>query len=423
METKRMSLTGNEAAAWAVRCARVGVNTSFPMGPNQEMLETVQKFIDKGEVSNMKAIIPDNEKSAASLQIGAARIGVRSMHCANSEGILWAASELHYAASSRLPMLLVCPSRSLEPPTTVYCDHDDFLVLRDMGWLMFYCEDSQDIFDTILQAYRIMEQEKVMLPAIVGYDGWETSHASARVDVPDQTSIDAFLPAPDFIRPEKDYLAVDWKERCSGRRYQRGVGGPLFMDIRHRQKIAEAEAAAVIEAVGEEYGNTFDSRHTGMIESHECEGADLVLVAMGIVYPTVKFMVNALRLKGIKIGCVKIRAFRPFPSEQIIGAVENAKLVVTLDRNSITAIFSELGVALYSLLNRNKRPPMLMGKTIGVGGAPITLDLITTIIEEGFEAIEQGKVEKEMEWILEEGMTVKNFLGVDYDPSRHTLAE
>ncbi len=423
MEIKRMSLTGNEAAAWAVRCAKVSVSTSFPMGPNQEVLETVQKFIDKGEVSNMKAIIPDNEKSAASLQIGAARIGVRTMHCVNSEGILWAGSEIHYAASSRLPMLMICPSRALEPPTTVYCDHDDFLVLRDMGWLMFYCEDSQDIFDTILQVYRIMEREKVMLPAIVGYDGWETSHASARVDVPDQESIDAFLPEPDFIKPEKDYLAVNWKERCSQRRYQQGVGGPLFMDIRLTQKKAETGAATVIEEVGVEYGKTFNSRHVGMIESHECQDAELVLVTMGIVYPSAKFMVNALRLKGIKIGCVKIRVFRPFPSEQIIKAVENAKLVITLDRNSITAIYSELGVALYSLLNQNKRPPMLMGKTIGVGGAPITLDLITRIIEEGFENIKRGMVEKEMEWIFQEGMTVKNFLGVDYDPSRHALGE
>jgi pyruvate/2-oxoacid:ferredoxin oxidoreductase alpha subunit len=423
MDITRMSLTGNEAAAWALRCARVSVNTNFPMGPNQEVMETLQKFVDKGEVSNMKLIMPDNEKSAQSLQIGAARIGVRSMHCVNSEGILWAASEIHYAACSRLPMLIVCPSRALEPPTTVYCDHDDFLVLRDMGWLMFYCEDSQDIFDTILQSYKIMEKEQVMLPTIVGYDGWETSHAAARVDMPDQDSIDAFLPAPDFIKPEKDYLAVDWKERCSQRRYQQGVGGPLFMDIRLSQKKAEAGSAAIIEKVGQEYKEAFGSRHTGLINSHACEDAELILVSMGIVYPAVKFMVNALRLKGVKIGCVKVRTYRPFPTAAILEAVGNAKLVVTLDRNSFAALFSELGITLYSLLNQNKKPPMLMGKTIGVGGAPITLDMIGKTIDDGFEAIKQGKVEKEMEWILEKGMTMKNFTGGDFDPTRHAIAE
>jgi len=423
METKRMSLTGNEAAAWAVRCAKVSVNTNFPMGPNQEVMETLQKFVDNGDVTNMKLIMPDNEKSAQSLQIGAARIGVRSMHCVNSEGILWAASEIHYAACSRLPMLVVCPSRALEPPTTVYCDHDDFLVLRDMGWLMFYCEDSQDIFDTILQAYKIMEKEQVMLPVIVGYDGWETSHASARVDIPDQESIDSFLPPPDFIKPEKDYLAVDWKERCSRRRHQQAVGGPLFMDIRRSQKKAEAGSATIIEAVGEEYKKFFNSRHTGLIDSHECEDAELILVSMGIVYPAVKFMVNALRLKGIRVGCVKVRTYRPFPADALIEAAGNAKLVVTLDRNSFAALFSELGVTLYSLLNQNKKPPMLMGKTIGVGGAPITLDMIGDIINEGFENIKQGKVEKEMEWIMEEGMTMKNFTGADFDPSRQTIGE
>jgi pyruvate ferredoxin oxidoreductase alpha subunit len=195
------------------------------------------------------------------------------------------------------------------------------------------------------------------------------------------------------------------------------------MDIRHQQKTAEAESALIIEKVGEEYKKVFNTRHAGLIESHECEDAEMVLVAMGIVYPSVKFMVNALRLKGIKIGCVKIRAFRPFPSAALIKAVENAKLVITLDRNSITAIFSELGVALYSLLNQKKQPPMLMGKTIGVGGAPITLDLIRKIIEEGFENIKQGKVKKEMEWMTQEGMRVRDFFGTDFDPSRHAIAE
>lgn len=415
METARMSLTGNEAAAWAVRRSRVSVATSFPMGPNQEVAETLQKFIDNGEAPGLSVIIPDNEKAASSLQIGAARLGVRTMFCVNSEGILWAASEIHYAACSRLPMLIVCPSRALEPPTTVYCDHDDFISQRDMGWLMFYCEDAQDVFDTVIQAYKVIENHSVMLPAIVGYDGWETSHASQRVNVPAQESIDAFLPAPDFIKPEKDYLARDWKQQCSERRFQEGVGGPLFMDIRYQQKTAEKDSAEIITSVGNEYRERFGGRHVGLIETHECHDAELVIVTMGIVYPSVKYVVDALRRKGLKIGCVKLRVFRPFPSKEVVDAVGNAKLIITLDRNSIAALFSELGGAFYSSLSGANASPMLMGKVIGVGGAPITLDLVSRIIEEGIHTLDSGKVKQDIEWLP--------LFNLKFDPTRHVIGE
>ena len=415
MKTRRMSLTGNEAAAWAARCGRVRVLGSFPMGPNQEVMETAQKFIDKGEAPDLKVIVPDNEKAASSMQIGLSRMGVRSMLCINSEGILWASSEIHYAASSRLPMLIVCPSRALEPPTTVYCDHDDFISQRDMGWLMFYCENAQDVFDTVIQAYKISEHEKVMLPAIVGYDGWETSHAAVRVDIPEQAEIDRFLPSPDFIKPERDYLAVDWKERCSQRRYQQGFGGMQFMEIRYLQKKAEEDSAGIIESVGQEYREMFGSRHVGMIQAYQCHDAEIILISMGIIYPSIKFLVSSLRQKGVKIGCIKIRVFRPFPGKRIVDAIKKARLVITMDRNSIAAIFNEIGAAMYIHPETRANGPMLMGKVIGVGGMPVTLDLISRIVEEGFETLERGQVEKEIEWT-----PIK---GLDFDPTRHVLAE
>jgi pyruvate ferredoxin oxidoreductase alpha subunit len=387
------------------------------MGPNAEVTETLQKFIDNGEVKDLKVLYGDNEKASTSIQIGIARLGVRSLLCINSEGILWAASETHYAANSRLPLLLVCPSRALEPPTSVLCDHDDFMMLRDQGWLMFYCEDPQDVFDTILQAYKIIENESVMLPAIVGYDGWETSHASAGVNISDQDDIDRFLPAPDFVKPERDYLQVDWKDRCQHRRVQHGFGGKDFMDLRYLQKKAELDSAKVIEAVGKEYQELFGSRHVGSLDLHRCEDAEIVLISMGIIYPLLKFVVDALRENGIKIGCVKVRVYRPFPSEALCEAIKNAKLVITIDRNTINALFSEVRAVLYSyqFAKSNGVGPMILGKVMGMGGEPITLEHIGHIAEEGLQAIKLGKVEKELEW-----MPLK---GIEFDPTRDTIAE
>ena len=417
MNMVKMSLTGNEAAAWAVRMARARAAFSFPMGPNAEVTETLQSFIDTGELLNFRVIYGDNEKAASSMQIGITRMGVRSALCINSEGILWAAAELHYAAGCRLPLLLVCPSRALEPPTTIYCDHDDFFVHRDMGWLMFYCENGQDIFDTILQAYKIMENEKVMLPAIVGYDGWETSHASTMVTMPNQEDLDRFLPSPSFIKPEKDYLKTDWQERFSHRRRQHGVSGRDFMEVKYLQKQAEDQSIDVIEAVGKEYGDLFESTYTGMIESYECQDADIILITMGIMYPSVKFVVSALREQGIKIGCIKLRVFRPFPSKAIREAIDNAKLIVSIERNSIGAMFQELKSALYrNTFNDSQSPSrVIMGKIVGIGGAAVPLSVINHIVEEAFNTLQASKIEKELEWF-----PIK---GIDFDPTRDTIAE
>ncbi len=416
MDKRIMSLTGNEAAAWAVRLARARVAFSFPMGPNAEVTETLQGFIDRGEVKDLRIIYGDNEKASTSMQIGVGRLGVRSMLCINSEGMLWATAEIHYAASSRLPLLLVCPSRALEPPTTVYCDHDDFISQRDMGWLMFYCEDSQDVLDTILQVYKVIEDGRVMLPAIVGYDGWETSHASVKVSLPGQEEVDSFLPVPDFIKAEKDYLGVNWKEQCAHRRRQHGYGSSDFMELRYLQKKAEEESVGVIEAVGREYGERFGGLHVGLLESQGCGDAEMILVTMGIVYPSLKFVVNALRAKGVKVGCIKLRVFRPFPGEALREAVKGARLVVAVERNSVGALTSELRAALYSSGDGLKGSgPMVMGRIIGVGGTAIPLQNLGHIVEEGLQVLELGRVEKGMEWY-----PIK---GIDFDPTRDTIAE
>ena len=414
MKKTTMSLTGNEAAAWAVRLARAKLAYSFPMGPNAEVTETLQGFVDRGEVKDLRVQYGDSEKSATSMQIGTARLGVRSALCINSEGLLWATAEVHYAASSRLPMLLICPSRALEPPTTVYCDHDDFITQRDMGWLMFYCEDAQDVLDTILQAYRVAEDRSVMLPVIVGYDGWETSHASVKVDVPAAEEVDAFLPPPSFIKPEKDYLGKDWKEFCSHRRQQYGYGSPFFMELRYLQKRAEWDSVKVIEEVGKEYGERFGSSHVGLLESHRCEDAEVILVTMGIVYPSVKFAVNALRAKGVKVGCVKVRVFRPFPGRALWEAVKGAKVVAAVDRNALAALYEEMQGAFYRCLDGG-RGPLVMGRVMGIGGNAIPLLDIGHVMEECLEALKGGRMEKALDWYP--------IRGIDFDPARDIIAE
>ena len=256
-----------------------------------------------------------------------------------------------------------------------------------------------------------------MLPAIVGYDGWETSHASVKVQLPSQEEVDRFLPTSKFIHPERDYMSPDWKEKFSHRRRQHGFGSASFMEIRYLQKKAEADSIQKIIDVGKEYQATFGRHHAGVLETYRCEDADIILITMGIVYPSVKFVVNALRQKGIKIGGVKLRAFRPFPGQALCETIQNAKVVMTLERNSLAALFTELKAALYSFLGdgSNRPSPAVMGRIVGIGGRPIPLENIGHIAAEGLQALQNGQIEKVLNWYP--------LKPIDYDPTRDTIAE
>jgi len=424
---KRATLTGNEAVAWAMKLARVQVGVHFPIGPADEVMETVRIRIDAGDMPNTRIIQAENEKAVVSCQIGLARMGIRSLFATCTEGLLWPAAEIRYAVGSRLPIMIAIPSRSIEPPTTVYPDHEDFIMMRDMGWLMFYCEDSQDILDTIIQAYKISENRSIMLPAFVGYDGWEVSHGKSRITLPDQEKVDSFLP-PYPMRLEGDYASIDWYERCRSRRLGgarsgdepqgRRFGDEHSMEMKYFQVKALEDAASVIEEVGREYQELFGSNHVGSLETDGCEDAEIILITMGVLAPLVRVTANAYRENGIKVGSVKLRVFRPFPERALCQVVKNAKLVIVVERNCRNAVYTELKSALYTHFIAEKRseaPPMVMGKLAGLGGRWVSPEDIAQIIEEGLGALKAGKIEKSMEWV--------GLRDVSFDPLRDSVVD
>lgn len=405
------TLTGNYAAAHAAKLARVQVGLFFPIGPADEVMETVQELIDAGEMKDAEVLQLENEKSVLSTQIALARLGVRTMFSTCAEGLLWAMAEIRYASASRLPLLIVNPSRAISPPTTVYCDHDDFMIHRDMGWLMFYCEDPQDVLDTVLQAYKVAEDKEVLLPAIVGYDGYGgVSHASYRVTLPDQGKVDAFLPQR-TLKPDKDYALIDWRARFQQRRHQQVRGH--YMDKKYVMVKALEDAKGVIDRVGQEYKAAFGSDNAGRLKTYHCQDAELIIVTMGANTSTARFVVNALRDEGLKVGLVKLRVFRPFPRQELAAAISGAKVVITLERSSLEALFTETRSALYGDGARGR--PLIMGRVVGIGGRDVSQQDIAGIVAEGLQAGKTGKIEKELEWT-----PIK---GLDFDPFEEDVGE
>ena len=223
---KRSTLTGNKAAAHALKLARIQVLCSFPIGPSDEVSEEASRMVQRGEL-DAKLIELEHERSVMNAQITASQSGVRCSFATNSEGLLIAAQQLIFASYARIPIVVVVAHRALEPPAVVRTDDQDTIMYRDIHWLHYHCENAQDVLDTLIQAYRVSEHQEVLLPTFLTYDGWEVSHNSYPVELPSQEAVDQFLP-PFQLPPELDFIKnLDFAAYYSGPR----MSGYGYIDV------------------------------------------------------------------------------------------------------------------------------------------------------------------------------------------------
>jgi pyruvate/2-oxoacid:ferredoxin oxidoreductase alpha subunit len=359
----RQLLAGNYAVAEAVRLARVQLVAAYPITPQTPIYEKLSEMENEGKLKGIM-MRTESEHSAMAACISASLTGVRTFTATASQGIALMHEMLHFASGNRVPVVMVNVNRVLAVPWAFGSDQSDSLSQRDTGWLQFYCEDAQEAFDTVIQAYRIAEQ--VLLPVMVAIDGFFTSHFIEPIEISDQETIDAFLPGFSVpTRFDTDHPA-----------YLSNVVSPSqFMQYRQRGFEDMEKAKTVIRETDREYRRVV-GRGYGMIEAVDTEGAEIVLVTSGAMTSTARVAIQSLRGKGYRAGLLKVKAFRPFPTREVQEALMGIPKVAVIDRNiSIgkEGIFcQELKAALYPL----ERRPIITGYIAGLCGADVSPDMI-----------------------------------------------
>lgn len=376
---------GNHAAAMAANLARVGVATAYPITPQTQAVELLAELHAKGEFRG-QLIRVESEHSAMAALLGAATAGARTFTCTSSHGLAYMHELLHWVAGARLPVVLVDVNRAMASPWNLWTDQSDSLSQRDTGWMQFYCSSNQEILDTVLMAYRIAE--RVNLPAMVVLDGFTLSHTYEPVDVPAQEEVDAFLPPylPKTILDPKNPLT-----------FGALVGPKDYFRLRRRMNADMSLAEKVISEVGADFGKAFGRAYDNL-ESYRCADADIVLVTSGAVGSTANAAVDALREKGLRAGNLRLRTFRPFPTQALKAFLRPGMKLAVVDRNyspGATGIFcSEIKAALYD----GKAPPEVYGYIAGLGGGDITSELLQEIWTEVHDG---SAVENEPAWMEE----------------------
>jgi len=373
---------GSQAVAEAVRLAKVQVISAYPITPQTHIVEILADYVSQGRMK-ARFLRVESEHSCMAALIGAQSMGVRTFTATSSQGLALMHELLHWASGARLPIVMAEVNRALAPGWNIWSDQSDSLSQRDTGWMQFYCEDSQEVLDTTLFAYRLAET--VYLPAMVVLDAFFLSHTYEPVDIPSQEDVDRFLP------PYEPAFQLDTKHPYA---LSPLVTPNAYMEMRHEMSAAMEDVLGLYDGLEEEMFRAFGRRY-GMVEAIECRDARVVFVTSGTVTSTARIFLKKLRERGEKVGVLKVKLFRPFPTEEVRRALAGVPTVVVVDRNcsfGLGGIFAqEIRAALCNVPGERR----VYGYIAGLGGRDITEELL----EEIYGEVTEGKgPERENIW-------------------------
>ena len=380
----RERLSGNEAAAIAMKQINPDVVAAFPITPSTEIPQYFSTFVNNGEVDT-EFVAVESEHSAMSACIGAEAAGGRAMTATSANGLSLMWEMIYIASSLRLPIVMSLVNRAVSGPLNIHNDHSDAMGVRDSGWIMLFSENNQEAYDNLLMAHRIAEHKDVQLPLMVCQDGFITSHSIENIELEDDEVVKKFVGKynPEhYLLNHKEPIAV----------------GPLDLQaylFEHKVQQADGmrNAKKVIEEVSKEF-EQLTGRKYGFFEEYKTEDADFVIVAMNSTAGTAKFAADKLREQGVKAGVLKVRVFRPFPGEEIAKALANAKAVAILDKaDGLNAVGGPLFTDITSAMQVSHISVPTVNYIYGIGGRDTKSDDIESVYNDLQEIVKSGNID------------------------------
>ncbi|TAK41541.1 MAG: pyruvate synthase [Betaproteobacteria bacterium] len=374
----RRLLTGNAAAAWGARLARADYVPAFPITPQTEIIELLAQWFGSGELRGRLTLL-ESEHSMLTAAAAAAATGVRVFTATSSQGLLYAMEMLYAVPGWRAPFVLVNVSRGLASPITLESDHNDVLAARDSGFLQFHCASCQEVVDSVLLAYRLAEDPRVRLPALVNLDGFHLSFTREPVDLPTAEAAAAFL-------PPFESQGIEFR---AGRPVSQAVavlGGSAYSYFRYETHLAAEQALQAHGAIAAEFAQRFGRRHDA-VERYRSDDAEIAFFMIGAFATKAMDAVDRLREAGIAAGLVRPRLLRPYPAAALQRALAGKRAVAVIDQNLSVGKGGVLHGELASVLYGQPDAPLLASYIGGLGGRDISAGEFFQIARELQDAV------------------------------------
>lgn len=374
-------ISGNHAAAYAAKMARVEVVAAYPITPSTGCIEKVSEFVDGGSMG-AKYIKVESEHSAAGALIGASATGARTFSSTSAHGLLYMAELIWWAALARLPAVLSIVNRELAPAWSIWAQTQDSMGLRDSGCIQYYCKNNQEVFDTILMAYKVSEHEQVYMPSLVCQDAFILSHTNAPVDMPKQEEIDDFLPA---YNPKHFKLDPKNPITHSNLAYPQHYRQKRFniMESTHRAK-------QIIKDVCADYKKRFGKFHGELIETYGItKKTKHIIVSHSSMAEEIEVTVDMLQERGFDVGMIRVRVLRPFPDDDIRLVCKNAETIHFIERAPSYGYKGIIAIDTMAALYEGDNYPKAFHHIEGLSGMDVTAEYAADLIEKDLETLKR----------------------------------
>ena len=379
---KRVGMEVSIAAAEAVKQANVDVISAYPITPQTHIVEHLSELVANGEF-DAEFFCVESEHSALSVCVGAAATGARTFTCTSSQGLALMSEITYIASGLRLPMLMIISNRTISAPLSIWNDHSDTMSIRDCGWIQFFVENGQEVYDHVFVSYRLAEDRNVLLPVIINMDGFILSHVIEPIELIQQEKIDPFLPPYQplhRLHPDRPMTMGAFALPS------------IFAEAKKAQEEALRSSMPKILETWKAFGD-MTGRHYHPVETYNTEDADTLLVTMGSCSETASVAVDKMRGEGRSVGLVKIRLWRPFPFDDFKRATLHAKQLVVIDRaisvGACGPVASEVKAALYG----NDQRPSVYNFVAGISGRDVTPSDFVKMVDKAEIEIEEGNKE------------------------------
>ncbi|MDA8123780.1 MAG: pyruvate ferredoxin oxidoreductase [Deltaproteobacteria bacterium] len=361
---KRIGMEVAIATAEAAALCRFDVAAVYPITPQSHVAEHLSDIVADGRV-DASFITVESEHSALSAAMGSSATGARTVTATSSQGLLYMSEILPITSGMRLPIVMMIANRAVSGPLNIWNDHSDIMPMRDTGWISLFAENGQEAVDMTIQAFRIAEDRRVLLPVNMNMDGFQLTHMVEPLIMPDQEEVDAFLPS--YV----PYATLHPDKVCS----LGTLAMPeIFTEVQKAKDAALVGSLPVIKEVWAEWEKRFGRRYEP-VQSYRTEDAEIALVTMGSMGETAEIAIDELRKAGVKAGLLKIKLWRPFPFEDLQKAVKGIKVLAVTDRACSFGgpggpVCSEIRSALYDMAGR----PKIVNYLIGLGGRDVQVE-------------------------------------------------
>jgi len=373
-------MSGSEAVAKSVIQSNVDFVSAYPITPQTIIVERISDLVGEGDTKTTFVNV-ESEHSAISACVGASLAGARSFTATSSQGLALMHEVLYLTSGLRVPLVMAVANRALSAPINIHGDHSDMMGSRDSGWIQYYVENAQEAYDWVMQAFRIAEDDRVMLPFTVNMDGYVITHSVEPVTLIDQPTVDKFVP------PRQAKTRLDANSPMT---FGTLTLPDYYTEFKRQQEEAMRNVPAVFDEVTSEFGQLIGREYKQLVP-FELDGAKVIVVSLGSASGTIRYVVRGLRDKGLPVGTLRVGLFRPFPSEQFAKLVENADVVVVLERAmSLGSKCGPLASEIVNSLYDRPSQPRILDVIAGLGGRDLAPEAIEKLFKTGLDAASQS---------------------------------